>query len=126
MDRYNPLIAPDPVQWLDTDESERIMLVKEFHIDAGYELEEEPQMLHAAIHVLVENQIALKMEPIPATVKKLIRQGLDRHEAIHAIGAILSEDIFDLMHDKAVSFNAKAYRRRLDKLTAKRWLKGKW
>ncbi len=53
------------------------------------------------------------------------RQGLSRHEAIHAIGAVLSEDMFDIIKNKQ-EHNFKKYRRRLDKLTAKRWRKGKW
>lgn len=47
------------------------------------------------VHVIVENQISLKVDSVLETIEKLTRQGLDRHEAIHAVGAVLSEDIFD-------------------------------
>ena len=65
------------------------------------------------------------VKPVPSTISKLIRQGLSRHEAIHAIGAVLSEDLFEIMKN-GQEHNIKKYRRRLDKLTAKRWSKGKW
>ena len=66
------------------------------------------------------------VELIPETIAKLIRQGLDRHEAIHAIGAIISEDIFYIMRRELTEFSPKQYRRKLEKLTAKRWRKGQY
>ena len=124
MEKYDPLYAPDPVAWLELDESERIGLVEEFHRGAGTELPEPG--LHAGIHVVVENQLALGEEPVPATIGKLIRQGLDRHEAIHAVGAIIAEDLFGLMQGEQGQWDAQRYRKRLEKLTAKRWRKGQW
>jgi hypothetical protein len=52
--------------------------------------------VHAAIHVAVENQIAMGVELVGETVARLVAEGLDRHEAIHAIGALLAEDVFAL------------------------------
>lgn len=66
------------------------------------------------------------VELIPETIAKLTRQGLNRYEAIHAIGAIISEDIFDLLKGNMEEFSQKNYRRKLDKITAKRWLKGQY
>jgi hypothetical protein len=66
------------------------------------------------------------VDPVPATLSKLIRQGLKRHEAIHAIGAVLSDDIFDLLQSNKETWHKNRYRKRLDKLTAKRWRKGQW
>ena len=43
------------------------------------------EKLHAVLHVVIENQIALGDE-IP---------GLDRHEAIHCIASVLAEFIHD-------------------------------
>ncbi len=65
-------------------------------------------------------QIALELEPVPATIAKLTRQRLDRHEALHAIGAVLSDDIVDLLKGNEESWPQQRYRRRLEKLTAKR------
>ncbi len=126
MKSYDPSRAPDPAEWLDLDESEQNALVERFHIESGEESNEESGMLHAAIHVIIENQVALETRPVPETIEKLMRQGLDRHEAIHAVGAVLSEDLFEMMQGNKASFDPKTYRRRLEKLTAKRWRKGQW
>jgi len=126
MGRYDPSVAPDPVEWLETDESDRIAIVEEFHVAAGEKLEEGSDKLHAVIHVVVENQIALDMDPVPAVVKKLMRQGLDRHDAIHAIGAVLSGGNFDILQGEVGSHDPEKYRKRLKKLSAKRWREGRW
>ena len=124
MESYDPLRAPD--EWLAFDESELIGMVEGFHLEAEEETTVGSEMLHAAIHVIVENQIALGAESVPETIEKLMRQGLNRHEAIHAIGAVLSEEMFDLLQGNETSHTSKHYRRRLLKLTAKRWRKGRW
>jgi uncharacterized protein YoaH (UPF0181 family) len=81
--------------------------------------------LHASFHCLVENQIALEVESVRETVAKLMRQGLSRHEAIHAIAALLGDDIFSIMKSRT-PFDEKRFRRRLNKLTARRWRKGQY
>jgi len=126
MEIYDPSKTPDPVEWQALDEDERINLVEEFHIDAGEEIPEGGSALHASFHVVVENQIAMGVEPVPATVAKLTRQGLSRHEAIHAIAAIVCENTYDLLKGNKGNWDAKVYRRRLEKLTAKRWKKEQW
>ena len=126
MERYDPTINPDPDKWLALDEAEQINLVVDFHINAKEEAPEGGEMLHASFHVVVENQIAMDVEPVPETITKLIRQGLERHEAIHAVGAVICENVYDLLNVTEKSWNSKRYRSRLEKLTAKRWKKGQW
>ena len=126
MEIYHPSKAPDPGEWLSLDEFERIELVQNFHINAGKKVNKGSEKMHAIIHVVVENQIAMEVEPVAAVIAKLIRQGLDRHEALHAVGAVLSADIFTLGQGTDKSWNQPRYRKRLEKLTAKRWKKGKW
>jgi len=82
--------------------------------------------LHAGIHVVVENQIAMEFEPVPATIAKLIRQGLSLHEAIHAIGPVLSSEIWRLQQQPDSKWDSSSYLRKLQKLTAKRWRKGQY
>lgn len=125
MKNYHPSQTPPPEEWLELDESLRIDLVRKSHEAAGVEFEEGAENIHSVIHVIVENQLAMKVEPVPATISKLTRQGLSRHEAIHAVGAVLSQDLFEIMKNNQ-EHNIKKYRRRLEKLTAKRWSKGKW
>ena len=126
MEIYHPSKALDSNEWLSLDESERIELVQNFHKDAEEKFNEGAEKIHTVIHVVVENQIAMEVEPVAGVIAKLIRQGLDRHEALHAVGAVLSEYSFTLMQGKDESWNQPRYRKRLEKLTAKRWRKGKW
>ena len=127
MEYYTASRAPDSEEWLKLDESLRIDLVREsIGEDIEDDVPEDAEYLHAAIHVVVENQLAMGVDPVPPTMAKLIRQGLSRHEALHAIGTIVSEDIFDLLQSNEKSWPENRYRKRLEKLTAKRWRKGKW
>ena len=126
MEDYNPRNAPNPAEWLAIQESERIDMVLFFHDEVEDELPEDGKTLHSVIHVVVENQIALGVEPVGNAIARLSRQGLSRHEAIHAVGAVLSRDIYDLMQNGQEAFDQTRYRRRLEKLTAKRWKKGQW
>ena len=126
MEDYNPRYAPNPAEWLAIQESERIDMVIFFHDGVEEALPEDGKTLHSLVHVVVENQIALGVEPVGNAIARLSRQGLSRHEAIHAVGAILSEDIYDLMKNGQEAINQTRYRRRLEKLTAKRWKKGQW
>ena len=126
MDIYNPNKIVDAENWLALDEGIRIELVHDFHSNLDLELTEDALRLHSSIHVIVENQLAMGVDLIPETFAKLTRQGLSRHETIHAIGAIISEDIFDVMKGNTKEFSPKKYRRKLEKLTAKRWLKGQY
>jgi len=74
-------------------------------------------------HVVVENQVALgEPTPVPDTLKRLVDEGLDRHEAIHAIGSILMSIVFDVSHDPHVTGDINArYSRELAELTAAGW-----
>lgn len=90
---YDPFEAPDPDEWLEIDEGERVVLVSIYHEDEeGDEFEEDSLQVHSVVHVVVENQIALGDEyPVKQTLARLMGEGLNRHEAIHAIGAVLTK-----------------------------------
>lgn len=133
MDEYDPSQAPDPAIWLELDESERLGLVLAYHLDAEadvFDLDNEDEgpnpTLHAVIHVTVENQLALGDETVLITLDRLLRQGLDRHDALHAIGAVLAEHIFDVMKVENDPPDMRRYYERLRKLTARRWRKGQY
>ncbi len=126
MDKYDPANPIGAEEWLALDEAKQIELVRDFHAELDLEMPVDALSIHSSIHVIVENQLAMGVELIPETIAKLTRQGLNRHEAIHAIGAILSEDIFDLVKGNIEEFSPTKYRRKLEKITAKRWLKGKY
>jgi hypothetical protein len=80
--RYDPNRAPEPGEWLELDEQERIVLVERFH----RKMAEPAQSLeaHAIIHTTVETQLALNDPPTAReALTRLMGEGLDRHEAIH-------------------------------------------
>lgn len=126
MDSYDPSQIPDPDEWLALDELERINLVENYHKGSEEKIPEGSEKMHAAIHAAVENQLASAIEPVSAVVAKLVRQGLGRHEALHAIGAVLSEDLFNLQQGEGEPWDQNKYQRRLEKLSAKRWKRGQW
>ena len=118
---YDPLNPPDPDDWQSTDEGERLMLVTEYHRGAAVELSNE--QAHAAVHVIVENQIALGGETsAPAVLKRLLREGLDRHEAIHAIGSVLANFMQALVRGDAAPGANQRYNEELENLTAAEWI----
>ena len=122
MEDYDPLNAPDPDEWQFMDEDERITLVMEHHREAGVELPNE--QVHAVVHVVVENQITLGDEmSAQAALERLMREGLDRHEAIHAVGSVLVDFVQALIRDDAAPGTNERYNEELEKLTAAEWLK---
>jgi hypothetical protein len=86
-------------------------------------LVQENLQLHATTHVVVENQVALgEAMPVPATLNRLMHEGLDRYEAIHAIGSILMNIVFDVFREPDVGGDIHArYSRELATLTAASW-----
>ena len=92
MTQYDTEEAPNPKEWLALDEWEGTKLIEDYHDSTGEELPY-PQF-HAIFHTIVENQIAIG-EKVPArTLRRLMKEGLDRHEAIHAVGSVLDEQIY--------------------------------
>ena len=125
MEEYNPGCAPEPESWLELDEQERIAVVETYHRGARIKL---PNVTaHAALHVIVENQIALNVEPVVRAMHRLRNEGLTRHEAIHAIGSVVAEHLFDILktdqNDDAATSQARYYAA-VERLTAASWRRG--
>ncbi len=124
MKRYDPNDPPDPHEWLATDEARRIDRVLSYHRRTGVRF---PNLrVHSTIHVIVENQLAAAEPVVVETLARLQREGLDRHNAIHAIGSVLAVHLYELM--KAVmppEFDPNTeYFKSLEKLTAAGWRAG--
>ena len=119
--RYDPEQVPDPEGWLALDESERIELAFRYHRDARVKLPN--ARVHAVIHGIVETQIAMgDATPVRATVRRLQQEGLDRHDAIHAVGSVLAKQIYDLSKGGTPTGNPnEAYWTELKRLSAKEW-----
>jgi hypothetical protein len=120
MDSYDP-DTPRPADWLQTDEGERIELVSSYHRGRNVNLPD--AQLHAVIHVVVENQLALGEPVVVETLARLQNEGLSRHDALHAIGSVLAPHLYELLQESAEA-SRDPYRRyleRLSTLTAKEW-----
>jgi len=106
------------------DEQERILLVERYHRKAHEHLPS-PQ-LHALIHSTVENQLALPDQAVVKdTLARLMREGLDRHEAVHAIGSVLAGLIFESIKSPSAPAQAiETYYEELAVLTAGKWRAG--
>jgi hypothetical protein len=121
---YDPDISPAPRDWLQAGEGERIEMVSVYHRRKKIEL---PNLqLHVLVHVVVENQIALGEEMVVNTLARLRAEGLSRHDALHAIGSVRAENLYELMHEDKVATDAlyRRYLERLQHLTAENWRAG--
>jgi hypothetical protein len=121
MERYDPDSPVDAEEWVALDEGERQYLVERYHLKKRIKMPN--SRLHAAIHVIVENQLALGSEiPTQTVLARLMREGLSRHDAVHAIGSVLARHLFNLLKDGATGQDVKAeYYRKLEALTAEGW-----
>ncbi|MDH4304144.1 MAG: hypothetical protein OEV53_08795 [Nitrospira sp.] len=115
--RYDPEAAPDPETWLALDEAQRIELIMAHHPKLDTKIPN--AQLHAAIHTIVENQLAEKIAVTKDALARLCAEGLDRHEAIHAIGSVLIGHIQNLLQADAKASDPNApYSQALQRLTA--------
>jgi hypothetical protein len=128
---YDPFTEPDPQRWLALGEQQRIDLVEAYHRRA--KIHPPRAEVHAVIHVVVENQIADPELPVRRIAQRLMSEGLDRHQAVHAIGSVLAGYINDLAREAKserergdVESDAdpnQAYFAELESLTAEEWLR---
>jgi hypothetical protein len=122
--KYDPLVSPERQEWLARDEDERVDAIAEHHRRAK---ERMPNLrLHAVIHNIVESQVAMRIEAVELALGRLEAEGLDRHEAIHAIGSVLAGHIYELLRrgDKGLD-PGSGYFRKLESLSASEWKRGR-
>jgi len=115
--RYDATEAPNVSEWLEADEAKRLATVLRYH-KRGREGAGSLRA-HAAIHVTVENQLAEGLGGAVRAMGRLREQGLERHDAVHAIGSAVAEQIYAALKHRA--FDAAQYEARLDVLTAEAW-----
>lgn len=118
---YDPSTNTDSTHWLALSEEARLNEVLEYHQRTGAKLPN--ARVHAALHVTIENQLAQHYGPTVEALQRLMREGLDRHEAVHAIAAVAATQMYDLIKGGAPKFDEAAYERDLAVLTADRWRK---
>jgi hypothetical protein len=120
MREYDPSASLDPEKWDLLDEDEKLALVQQYHEQSDSDL---PDLaLHSLVHTIVENQIALGDElPVAATLARLEREGLDRHDAIHAIASILVNHLHEILSGSDTKGIHEQYYEALTALTAESW-----
>jgi hypothetical protein len=103
-----------------------LSLAQDYHRRAKIRLPDET--VHAVVHAIIENQIALGDEiPVRRTLQRLMAEGLDRHDAIHAVGMVLMGFISQVMSDADAKQRERrpdrnlAYYTALEKLTSESW-----
>lgn len=122
MRQYDPELPPNPLEWLALDEQERIQLAEAHHLAARVKLPN--TKIHAVFHVIVENQIAEGLESVVRAMERLMTDGLSRHDALHAIGSVLAEHLFEASKTKDKDFANSAqahYDAAVERLSAKSW-----
>ncbi len=122
IESYDAFTPPDGPAWLALGEEERIQLVIGYHESIGDRGGN--ARAHCTLHVVVENQLAMgeHMEPVRERLRQLMAQGLDRHDALHAICYVLIRHMNWVMLDKNASADQDArYFRELRRMTARKW-----
>jgi hypothetical protein len=88
MPGYHPLIAPAPESWGALTGAERRALVAACQREAGVTTPLPDD--HTLLHVRVENAIAAGPDTAAArAAARLMAEGLDRHDTIHALDSVL-------------------------------------
>lgn len=116
MPYYDPQRDPDPQDWLDQDEEERVEAAVTFHRIKG--LEAPNARMHAVIHATVETQLAQEQPEVVAALERLRAGGMDRHDAIHAIGQVLAKTLYGVARSATPNDPNRAYFEALKTLTA--------
>lgn len=118
---YSPIQDPDTRVWLACSENDRLNSVLAFHERQG--LNRADLRHHAILHVVVENQLADQVPAMQEKLEELIQDGLDRHEAIHALGSVVSRLFTRMAQKQDIRPDARLdYENVLAALSVKSWL----
>ncbi len=118
---YDAERAPDAAAWTEASEDDRLAAIEAHHraLGAPHPAVRQPR-LHAAIHLVVESQLASGSPPeARRALDRLVRGGLSRHEAVHAIASVVASAAQGALSGSR--FDPAAYARALDALTAEAW-----
>ena len=96
----------------------------EYHRAAGIKLPN--STVHAIIHAVIENQIAMAHPPVVQAMDRLAKGGLSRHECVHAIGSVFARELFGALRQEsgdAAQSLTKGYDLAVEELTVTSWRK---
>jgi hypothetical protein len=96
---YRADVALAAEEWLALDDTTRLTMVEEAHERHRWSVGENARV-HAAMHVIVENRLAQKDEPVVTAYDRLRAAGVDRHESIHALASVVAAQLFDALAEK--------------------------
>ncbi|HTN54119.1 MAG TPA: DUF1841 family protein [Anaeromyxobacter sp.] len=117
---YDAESAPPAEAWLAAAEQERLRAVEAHHARLAVHARMPHPRLHAALHVVVEGQLAAGEPPeVRRALDRLVAGGLTRHEALHAIGLLVANATTAALEGR--TFDARVYAQELDALTVEGW-----
>jgi len=117
--KYDPDSAPNPKEWLALDEGERQALIAISHENT--DLDEVQLMLHASGHMVIENQLAMEIPEVVSNFNRLMKEGLGRHDALHACSALIMELMYNISNKEIKGDPNDYYHKRLEEMTAEKW-----
>ena len=123
IDSYDPFDPPDSAIWLTLGEQDRVERVLAYHHSVGDRGENET--MHCTLHVIVENQVAMgeRMAPVREKLRQLMAQGLDRHQAVHAIALVLARHMYRLSQRSAAGDDQEErYFKELRRMNARKFM----
>jgi hypothetical protein len=95
---YDASVDPDPEYWLDLDEGEQNLAAAEHHELDDPHPPAESRQAHAMAHAVIETQLLAGDPPeARAAFERMKRDGLSRHDAIHAVSMVLMGHLFEIM-----------------------------
>lgn len=97
MQTYDANKTPNRNEWLALDKTKQLTLIRDYHQNES--MDDRALTSHCGMHAAVETQIAQNTPGVRDALGRLRKQGIDRHNAVHAIGLIL------LQHMRQVALN---------------------
>ena len=98
------------------EDAEKLLLIEEYHDRLGTQIP--IRDVHVSLHGIAENQLAMGIPQVGLALDRLMAQGLDRHQALHAISTVIMEYLYGKLSDGA---DENAYIRQIEGLTADKW-----
>src|SRR5262249_50308914 len=108
---YDADRAPEPRVWQAADEGTRLLAIRRHHATLAKHPELPNPGLHHPMHDVLENQLAAGVPAeTAATIARLVAEGANRHEAVHAVASVVVGEVHAMVRDGRTFDHAKAAR----------------